>query len=357
MTDDALTVEPERRCRLPRAPRRTSRCCATSASTSRAASRTASSASRAAASRRWRSRSSGTSRATDGCSSGAIAIDGRDVLALTTSELRQLRASDVSMVYQEPGTALNPSIRVGRQVAEVYEIAGATAQARRSSAPRRSSTKVQIADPGGVMQPLPAPALGRHAAARRDRDGARHGAGAADPRRADDRARRDRRGRGARPGRGLRGEFHTSVLFISHNLGVIAKMCDRVGVLYAGELVEEGAALDGAPRSAAPLHGRPAALHPAPRRRRKDHGRLDTIAGFLPEPGYEVAGCVFADRCALVAGSLPHRGSRRCTSSAAAVARAATSTSARRALPRTIRPTTAARRQQAAAAERRATAS
>ena len=44
--------------------------------------------------------------------------------------------------------------------------------------------------------------------------------------------------------RGLRSEFNTSLLFISHNLGVIARMCDRVGVLYAGELVEEGPALD-----------------------------------------------------------------------------------------------------------------
>ncbi len=42
--------------------------------------------------------------------------------------------------------------------------------------------------------------------------------------------------------RGLRSEFNTSLLFISHNLGVIARMCDRVGVLYAGELVEEGPA-------------------------------------------------------------------------------------------------------------------
>ncbi len=57
-------------------------------------------------------------------SDGRIEIAGRDVLSLGKGELRKLRASSVLVVYQEPGRALNPSILVGRQVAEVYEIAG-----------------------------------------------------------------------------------------------------------------------------------------------------------------------------------------------------------------------------------------
>ncbi len=57
-------------------------------------------------------------------SAGTIEIEGRDALKLNKSQLRELRAQTVSMVYQEPGRALNPSLRVGRQVAEVYEIAG-----------------------------------------------------------------------------------------------------------------------------------------------------------------------------------------------------------------------------------------
>ena len=69
--------------------------------------------------------------------SGSITIDGRDALALGRSDLRRLRAETVSMVYQEPGRALNPSIRVGRQVAEVYEIAGLDRSEQRSSGPRR----------------------------------------------------------------------------------------------------------------------------------------------------------------------------------------------------------------------------
>jgi peptide/nickel transport system ATP-binding protein len=88
------------------------------------------------------------------------------------------------------------------------------------------------------------------------------------------------------------------VLYISHNLGVIAKMCSRVGVLYAGRLVEEG------PVETVlqdPRHPYTVGLlRCIPRGGvRKDHGRLDTIPGFLPGLGAEIAGCVFAERCAL----------------------------------------------------------
>ena len=96
----------------------------------------------------------------------------------------------------------------------------------------------------------------------------------------------------------LQAELHTSVLFISHNLGVISKMCSRVGVLYAGRLVEEGP-VETVLRD--PRHPYTVGLlRCIPRGGvRKDHGRLDTIPGFLPSLGADIAGCVFADRCAL----------------------------------------------------------
>jgi peptide/nickel transport system ATP-binding protein len=97
----------------------------------------------------------------------------------------------------------------------------------------------------------------------------------------------------------LQSELHTSVLFISHNLGVISKMCDQLGVLYAGRLVEEGPTQQ---VLADPRHPYTVGLLrcvPRPGAR-KDHGRLDTIPGFLPPIGADLPGCVFADRCALV---------------------------------------------------------
>jgi peptide/nickel transport system ATP-binding protein len=108
--------------------------------------------------------------------------------------------------------------------------------------------------------------------------------------------------------RSLRRETGTSLLFISHNLGVIARMCDRVGVLYAGELVEEGEAhevfhsprhpytvglLRSIPRREATSSGEP---------ERRASGRrpsLATIPGSLPAPGATITGCIFAERCGL----------------------------------------------------------
>src|SRR5579862_5276203 len=60
-------------------------------------------------------------------SGGTVSINGLDPLSMGSSDLRHLRAHTVSMVYQEPGRALNPSIRVGRQIAEVFGIAGESA--------------------------------------------------------------------------------------------------------------------------------------------------------------------------------------------------------------------------------------
>src|SRR6185312_7675361 len=82
------------------------------------------------------------------------------VLGLNKSQLRQLRARAVSMVYQEPGRALNPSILVGRQVAEVYEIAGMDGKAALAKA-QEILAKVRISDPMRVMARYPHKLSGR----------------------------------------------------------------------------------------------------------------------------------------------------------------------------------------------------
>ena len=233
-------------------------------------------------------------------SGGRIDIDGRDVLSLNGGELRRLRARNVSMVYQEPGRALNPSILVGRQVAEVYEIAGIKGK----EALERSQevlTKVQISDPSGVMQRYPHQLSGgmlqrvviAMALASEPSllilDEPTTALDATVEAEVLDLIR------------GLRSEFNTSLLFISHNLGVIARMCDRVGVLYAGELVEEGPARD---IFREPRHPYTVGLLRSIPRRDADedasgHSVLQTIPGSLPSPGSITQGCIFAPRCGL----------------------------------------------------------
>jgi peptide/nickel transport system ATP-binding protein len=234
-------------------------------------------------------------------SDGTIEIDGRDVLSLKGSELRQLRAKRVSMVYQEPGRALNPSILVGRQVAEVYEIAGMDHKPAMERA-QEILTKVRISDPKGVMGRYPHQLSGgmlqRVVIAM---------ALAAEPSLLildEPTTALDATVEAEVLDliRGLREEFHTSLLFISHNLAVIAQMCDRVGVLYAGEMVEEGPAQE---VFKTPHHPYTVGLlRSIPRRAHvgevnEARAPLATIPGSLPAPGSVVEGCIFADRCGL----------------------------------------------------------
>src|SRR6516225_8778670 len=231
-------------------------------------------------------------------SAGTISINGQDPLAMGHAALRELRARTVSMVYQEPGRALNPSLRVGRQIAEVFEIAGESSGSAMHSA-EQMLRKVQISDPGRVMRRYPHELSGGMA-----QRAVIAMALAVSPSllildepttALDATVEAEVLDLVA----ALRSEFHTSVLFISHNLAVIAKMCDRVGVLYAGELLEQGPARE---VFANPRHPYTVGLlRCIPRRgQRKDADRLDTIPGFLPTPGYDMTGCIFAPRCALV---------------------------------------------------------
>jgi peptide/nickel transport system ATP-binding protein len=230
-------------------------------------------------------------------SGGRISIDGRDVLTRSYRELRSLRANDVSMVYQNPGTALNPSMRVGRQVAEVFSVRG-VGRGEAVERARDALALVQIADPGSVMDRYPhqlsggmqqrvviAMALAKDPALL-ILDEPTTGLDATVEAEVLDLVA------------GLQAQLQTSVLFISHNLGVISKMCARVGVLYAGRLVEEGM-VDEVLQD--PRHPYTVGLlRCIPRGgRRKDHGRLDSIAGFLPNLGDPLPGCVFAARCGL----------------------------------------------------------
>jgi len=228
---------------------------------------------------------------------GKIVIAGAEVNKLDADALRMLRANTISMVYQDAGRALNPSLTIARQVSEAFEAAGVA----RDEAMQRSLEmlqRVRIASPERVMDSYPhqlsggmqqrvviAMALASNPALL-ILDEPTTGLDATVEAEVLDLVAQ------------LRAELGTAVLFISHNLAVIGRMCERVGVLYAGKLVEEGATQDVFTRPRHPYTVGLLRCLPT-QGRSKDSERLDTIAGGLPAPGSVTQACIYVERCRL----------------------------------------------------------
>ncbi len=228
---------------------------------------------------------------------GTIKVGGDDVTKMSTSELRKFRATHASMVYQDPGAALNPALRIGRQVAECFTILGASDDEAADRA-RHALERVRIADPGRVLDRYPHQLSGgmqqrvviAMALASDPQllvlDEPTTGLDATVEAEVLDLVRT------------LRHETNAAILLIAHNLGVIRTMCDTVGVMYAGKVVEEGNAQEVFDEPQHPYtHG---LLQCLPRKGlRKTERALFTIPGTLPQIGTPLPTCVFVDRCQL----------------------------------------------------------
>ncbi|MEX1005327.1 MAG: ABC transporter ATP-binding protein [Acidimicrobiia bacterium] len=230
-------------------------------------------------------------------SGGTIRMGGRDITELSERELRQLRIHRLSMVYQDPMTSLNPSIRIGRQLAEVFELLDEPADTIRDSV-LAVLEQVKIADPESVMRRYPHQLSGgmlqrvviaMAIAARPELlilDEPTTGLDATVEAEVLDLVS------------ALRDEVGTSVLFISHSLAVIRKMCDVTGVLYAGRIVAYGPTEQ---IFTDPRHPYTVGLLRCLPGSSGLEGRqtLDTIPGFLPPLGAALPGCVYVERCAI----------------------------------------------------------
>ena len=230
---------------------------------------------------------------------GQVLFDGRDLLALPESEMRRVRGNRVSMIFQEPMTSLNPAYTVGDQIGETLRL--------HEGLSRRAALERTVAMLDAVG--IPAPAQRVHEYPHQFSGGMRQRVMIAmalackpdvliadEPTTALDvtvqaqifdliSELRERTG--------------TAVMLITHDMGAIAEMADRVVVMYAGRIVEAGAVRD--------ILGNP--LHPytrgliacAPGRRTVAPGEpLEEIPGTVPSLLERGAGCLFADRCASV---------------------------------------------------------
>ncbi len=231
-----------------------------------------------------------------GLRSGAIALQGVDLLALEPSAMRALRGKDVAMIFQEPMTSLNPVMRVGQQIGEVLrwhtELRGVAARDEGIALLQR----VEMPDPQRQVDAYPHELSGgmrqrvmiAMALAGRPKlliaDEPTTALDVTIQAQILDLVRKIQQDNGM------------SVLLITHDLGVIAEMSDRVAVMYAGRVVESGSALDVFDRPAHPYTRGLLASRP---RIAAGAQWLSTIEGTVPAVGQMPAGCSFAPRCPL----------------------------------------------------------
>ncbi|MDX5361253.1 MAG: ABC transporter ATP-binding protein, partial [Alphaproteobacteria bacterium] len=182
--------------------------------------------------------------ANGGVTSGEIRFKGRDMTTFSEEELRQLRGKEIAMVYQEPMSALNPSMKIGMQLMEVPLYHESVSEEEAFARARDMLEKVHLPDPERIMDAYPHQISG----------GQQQRVVIAmallsnpslllldEPTTALDVTVEagivELIGEIAR-------EFGTSIIFISHNLGLVLETCERVCVMYSGEAVETGPVSD-----------------------------------------------------------------------------------------------------------------
>jgi oligopeptide/dipeptide ABC transporter ATP-binding protein len=227
---------------------------------------------------------------------GSVIFGGRDLITLSENELASLRGDAIAMIFQEPMTSLNPTMTVGDQIAEVIRIhRGSTRQAALAEALRLleevriPAARQRLGDyphqfSGGMRQRV---MIAMALACRPKLLLADEPTTALDVTiQAQVLALLNE----------LKQSYGMSILFITHNLGVVAQLADRVAVMYAGEIVECAPVAE---LFAAPMHPYTEALLRAMPRADRDSAALQPIGGQVPPITALPEGCAFASRCPL----------------------------------------------------------
>jgi peptide/nickel transport system ATP-binding protein len=242
--------------------------------------------------------------------SGRVLIEGEDLGALSGEALRKVRGNRLGVVFQDPLSSLTPSIRVGAQIAEVLRAHRGLSAAAAERRAIELLASVEVPDP-----PLRARAYPHQLSGGMQQRVLIAMALACDP----DVLILDE------PTTALdvttqatildlvadlKRRVRAGILYITHDMGVVARLCDRVAVLYAGQLLEEGTVEDIFHRPRHPYTK--GLLASIPRVDRAHAGkRLPAIPGSIPRSGALPVGCVFGPRCPFAAAGCAERSQPR----------------------------------------------
>ncbi|MDP2086614.1 MAG: ABC transporter ATP-binding protein [Gemmobacter sp.] len=227
---------------------------------------------------------------------GTIRFKGRDLTSMTEDQLRHVRGSEIAMIYQEPMASLNPAMKIGAQLAEVPMIHQGMAREAAWARAREIVADVKLPDPDRILRSYPHQLSGgqqqriviamalmaKPALLILD-----------EPTTALDVT--------VEAGivdlvKELGHKYGTSMLFISHNLGLVLEVCDRITVMYSGEAVETGSVKDVFDRMQHPYTQALFRSIPLPGAD-KNSRPLVAIPGNFPLPHERPPGCNFGPRC------------------------------------------------------------
>ncbi len=226
--------------------------------------------------------------------SGQILFKGEDILKKSNGELQRIRGQQIAFIPQDPTTALNPLLRIGFQIGEVlkYHKTGSRADMTREiievmKVVNIPSPEMRLRDyphqlSGGLKQRV---IIATALACRPDLLIADEPTSALDV---------TIQMQIIKLIRSIQEQFQMTMILITHNLGLVAKMCDRVAVLYCGRIVEQAPVGE---LFKHPVHPYTQGLLASLPTGEKGNVDLHTIPGQLPNPLYHPKGCGFAPRC------------------------------------------------------------
>ena len=227
---------------------------------------------------------------------GAIYLNGRNISSLSENEIRQIRGKEIAMIFQEPIASLNPALTVGQQLIQPIQLHLGLSKSDAWQKATELLRLVQVPDPERRMHEYPHQFSGGMA----QRVGIAR-ALSCDPKVliADEPTTAldvTVQGQVIDLLKDLQNKLGVAIVFITHDLGVVAEVADRVAVMYAGEVVEAGDVREVFEQPKHPYTK--ALLETLPHHGRSgENGRLPVIDGLVPPPTAWPSGCRFHPRC------------------------------------------------------------